>query len=147
MTHARGTWLNAAAILPWLISGLPHFWPSRRATSLDGQRRVAGGLRRLWDSASHLLASGWSGRLDGGLQPPPIHRRSDRDRVAVITLSLVHRFGSNSTPALLVIIATSASISVNAPLLQHHRSLYASMDLVDHRRADVDQHRDHHHRR
>jgi signal transduction histidine kinase len=117
----EGRWLNAAAILTWLISGLPHFvaiaqgaftgWP---ATVWLAAYVVYGTalLILLGLVGAGLMRGRYSSLLFIGVQIAAA--------LTVITLSLVHRFGSNSTPALLVIIAAllpylSTSTARSAP--------------------------------
>jgi hypothetical protein len=102
----EGRWLNAAAILTWLISGLPHF-------VAIAQGAFAGWPAAVWLAAyvvygtALLLLLGLvgAGLMRGRYSPLLFIVVQIAAALTVIALSLVHRFGSNSTPALLVIIA------------------------------------------
>lgn len=102
----EGRWLNAAAILTWLISGLPHF-------VAIAQGAFAGWPATVWLAAYVvygtalliLLGLVGAGLMRGRYSPLLFIVVQIAAALTVITLSLVHRFGSNSTPALLVIIA------------------------------------------
>src|SRR5262245_40687830 len=99
-------WLNVAALATWLICGLPYFvaivqgafgdWPAMLwlvafavfgATLLVLLGLVGTRLSRARYSALVFIAVEIAAAL------------------TVITLSLEHRYGANSTPALLVIVA------------------------------------------
>ena len=152
MTHARRAVAERCG-----DSDVADFRPAALRGNRAGRFRwvashcVARSLRRLWDGASHTARAG-RGRPDARpLQLPPVHRRPDRGRVdghhalarASVRLELDagtarHHRG---TP--------SASVSVNCSSCSSGDTGHADawMDLVDHRGADVDQHRHHLHRR
>src|SRR5688572_22559383 len=117
----EGRWLNAAAILTWLISGLPHI-------VAIAQGAFAGWPATVWLAAYVvygtalliLLGLVGAGLMRGRYSPLLFIVVQIAAALTVITLSLVHRFGSNSTPALLVIIAAllphlSPSTAPSAP--------------------------------
>jgi signal transduction histidine kinase len=117
----EGRWLNAAAIVTWLICGLPH------AVAI-AQGAFGGWPAAVWFVAYAaygaallvLLGLVGAGLMRGRYSPILFIAAQIAAALTVITLSLLYRFGSNSTPALLVIIAAllphlSPSTAPSAP--------------------------------
>jgi hypothetical protein len=102
----EGRWLNAAAIVTWLICGLTQF-------VAIAQREFGG-----WPAA--VVAARRTGRLAARagraqpdarpLQSASAHRRPDRGCIDGHHAVARYRLGANSTPALLVIIAATFRI-------------------------------------
>ncbi len=104
----EGRWLNVAALATWLICGLP------QCVAIAGGA-FGGWQATLWLTAYLLFGAALLVLL--GLAGAPLLRaRYSRilfiaveiaTAFTVITLALQHRFGANSTPALLVIVAAT----------------------------------------
>jgi signal transduction histidine kinase len=103
----EGRWLNVAALVTWLFCGLPQ-------SVAIAQGAFSGWPAVLW-LAAYLLYGAALIVLLGLAGPRLLRARDSHARLlvavqiaaafTVITLSLVYRYGSNSTPALLVIVA------------------------------------------
>jgi signal transduction histidine kinase len=104
----EGRWLNAAAIVTWLICGLTQF-------VAIAQGEFDGWPAAVWLAAYVVYGTALLVLL--GLVAPSLMRGRYSPllfivvqiaaALTVITLSLVYRLGANSTPALLVIIAAT----------------------------------------
>jgi signal transduction histidine kinase len=102
----EGRWLNAAAIVTWLICGLPHLvalaqgvfggWPAAVWVAAYAVYGIAL-LVLLELVGARLMRGRYSSVLFIAVQIVAA--------LTVITLSVRYRFGANSTPALLVIVA------------------------------------------
>ena len=104
----EGRWLNAAAIVTWLICGLS------QAVAI-GQGVFGGWPAAVWGTAYVLygvallvlLGLVGNGLRRGRYSPLLFITVQIVAALIVITLSLQYRYGTNSTPALLVIIAAT----------------------------------------
>jgi signal transduction histidine kinase len=102
----EGRWLNAAAIVTWLICGLPQFvamaqggfsgWP---AAGWIGAYVIYGMALLV------LLEVVWPSLVRGRYTPRVLTGIQIAAALTIITISVRYRLGTNATPALLVIIA------------------------------------------
>src|SRR5687768_6629002 len=102
----EGRWLNVAALVTWLFCGLPQCVAIVQG-AFTGWPAVLWLAAYLLYGAVLLVLLGLAGArlLRARYSPLPLIAVQIAAALAVITLSLFYRYGSNSTPALLVIVA------------------------------------------
>lgn len=102
----EGRWLNAAAIVTWLICGLPQFVAIAQG-AFGGWPAAAWIAAYVVYGAALFLLLGLAGArlVRGRFAPLLVMGVQVAAALTVITLSVSYRLGANSTPALLVIVA------------------------------------------
>jgi signal transduction histidine kinase len=104
----EGRWLNVAAIVTWLICGLPQLVAVVQGAFGGWPAAVWGAAYALYGAALLvLLGLVGTGLMRGRYSPLLFMAAQIVAALIVITLSLQYRYGSTSTPALLVIIAAT----------------------------------------
>jgi signal transduction histidine kinase len=100
----EGRWLNAAALATWLICGLPQLVAMAQGAFRGWPATVWIAAYLLYGAALVLLL-GLVGPLRGRYTPLLLVGVEIATALTVVILSLLYRHGTNSTPALLVIVA------------------------------------------
>ena len=104
----EGRWLNVAAIVTWLVCGLPQLLAVVQGAFGGWPAAVWAAAYALYGAALLVLLGLVGTRLMRGRYSPILFMAAQIvAALIVITLSLQYRYGSNSTPALLVIIAAT----------------------------------------
>jgi signal transduction histidine kinase len=104
----EGRWLNVAAIVTWLICGLPQLLAVVQGAFGGWPAALWGAAYAVYGAALLvLLGLVGTGLMRGRYSPLLFMAAQIGAALIVITLSLQYRYGSNATPALLVIIAAT----------------------------------------
>ena len=137
----EGRWLNAAAIVTWLICGLSQAVAIAQGVFGGWPAAVWGTAYALYGVALLVLVG--TGLRRGRYSPLLFITVQIVAALIVITLSLQYRYGTNSTPALLVIIAATLPYLSPSTVPSAQVTLTPAWIWSIIADADIDQHRDH----